>query len=68
MSEALIAAILRDDANCTGIGLSNVQQRLKAIYGPEYGLQITSDSSKGTSVTIRFPMEGDANEFQSFCS
>ena len=37
------------------IGLSNVHQRLKGLYGAKYGLTITSESEEGTTVTIRIP-------------
>lgn len=38
----------------TGIGLMNVQQRLKSIYGEQYGLQIVS-SETGTDVRMNIP-------------
>ncbi len=37
------------------IGLKNLQQRLKLFYGPEYGLQISSQLNQGTEVEIRLP-------------
>ena len=40
-----------------GIGVHNVQQRLKMKYGEEYGLSIESEKGKGTAVEIRFPAE-----------
>lgn len=39
-----------------GIGLKNVDQRLKTIYGPENGLGITSGRGKGTKFDIRVPV------------
>lgn len=39
-----------------GIGLKNVDQRLKTIYGPENGLNITSGRGKGTKFEIRVPI------------
>jgi two-component system sensor histidine kinase LytS len=68
MSETLIASILCTDANRTSIGLSNVHQRLKAIYGSEYGLKITSCPTQGTTVTIPFPLKGAENESKNSCS
>jgi two-component system sensor histidine kinase LytS len=46
------------------LGVNNVNQRLKGIFGEKYGLQIDSKVGEGTSVTIRIPpienlMEGD---------
>jgi len=39
----------------TGIGLANVDRRLKLIYGEDYGLEIASDPDIRTVVTIRIP-------------
>ncbi|MET3287751.1 UNVERIFIED_CONTAM: two-component system sensor histidine kinase ChiS [Brevibacillus sp. OAP136] len=39
-----------------GVGLYNVERRLKAMYG--CGLEINSTSGKGTSVTMRLRKEG----------
>lgn len=37
------------------IGLANVSDRIKIIYGENYGLDIFSESEKGTTVIIRIP-------------
>ncbi len=37
------------------IGLSNVNQRIKLLYGEKYGLVITSKNDEGTSVVIELP-------------
>jgi two-component system sensor histidine kinase LytS len=39
-----------------GIGLKNVDQRLKAIYGQESGLKVTSSPGKGTRFEIAIPI------------
>lgn len=39
-----------------GVGMSNVHERLKSLYGEEYGLKIESEVDKGTSVFIRIPL------------
>ena len=39
----------------TGIGLINVNKRIKLKYGKEYGLKIDSTPEIGTCVTIRLP-------------
>jgi two-component system LytT family sensor kinase len=41
--------------NGDGIGLINVQSRLHAIFGPEYGLEIDSRLGSGTTVTMTVP-------------
>ena len=45
----------------TGIGIKNVNDRLKIYFGRQYGLHITSEPDVGTCVEIRMPKirEGD---------
>jgi len=43
----------------TGIGISNVDLRLKLRYGPRYGLAYASAPGKGTACTLRIPVKGD---------
>ncbi|MEG6615049.1 histidine kinase [Peptococcaceae bacterium 1198_IL3148] len=40
----------------SGVGLSNVHERLKILFGEEYGLTITSNQGEGTSVKVRVPL------------
>ncbi len=42
--------------NRRGVGLSNVAERLRRLYGDAYGLQIDSAPGKGTTVHLRLPM------------
>lgn len=42
-----------------GVGVYNVQQRLKLYYGEEYGLRYESVLGEGTCVTLSVPMESD---------
>jgi two-component system sensor histidine kinase YesM len=39
----------------SGIGLINVQQRIRLYYGEEYGLQIKSELDEGTTIIIHLP-------------
>lgn len=41
--------------NSKGYGMRNVNQRIKLLYGEEYGLHIESVVGEGTVVTIRLP-------------
>jgi two-component system sensor histidine kinase YesM len=41
----------------TGIGVRNVDQRIKLYYGEEYGIEIESEIFEGTIVTIWLPKE-----------
>ncbi|MFI5174223.1 MAG: sensor histidine kinase [Terriglobia bacterium] len=38
-----------------GIGISNVNERLKVVYGSEYQLQLKSENGRGTQTLIRIP-------------
>jgi len=40
-----------------GIGLQNIDDRLKMTFGSEYGLFITSEIGQGTRIEIRIPEE-----------
>lgn len=39
----------------SSIGIKNVNQRIKAYYGEEYGIKLESNLNTGTSVRIRIP-------------
>ena len=43
--------------NSNGVGVYNVQRRLKLYYGSDYGLSYESAVGKGTRVTLRIPGE-----------
>ena len=62
MSEEQIEAIMQHGpTDRTGIGINNVNDRLKIYFGKSYGLHITSEPDVGTCVEIRMPKikEGD---------
>lgn len=62
MSPDLIQSIMeRGPKDRTGIGIKNVNDRLKIYFGKKYGLHITSEPDVGTCVEIRMPkiQEGD---------
>lgn len=40
-----------------GIGMYNVNQRLKILYGDEYGIEVISEKNIGTSVIIKLPLD-----------
>lgn len=47
----------------TGLGLSNVQQRLRHCHGNSYGLELFSTSGKGTTVVLWIPLNNrNSNE------
>ncbi len=62
MSEENIARMLTDTSRVTkhymsGIGLPNVDRRIKLVYGDQYGLRIDSQVGVYTCVTVSLPLE-----------
>ncbi|OIQ09016.1 sensor histidine kinase YehU [Moorella thermoacetica] len=45
-----------------GLGLSIVNERLKALYGPEYAVRVKSVPGQGTEVVLRFPKKVEHRE------
>ena len=41
----------------TSIGINNVNDRIKLLYGDEYGVTITSEENKGTNVRVLIPAQ-----------
>ena len=39
----------------SGIGLRNVQERIRLYFGPEYGVTIQSEPDEGTVVVLHLP-------------
>ncbi|MDE6925353.1 MAG: sensor histidine kinase [Acetatifactor sp.] len=62
ISEENISRLLTDTSRVTrnymsGIGLPNVDRRIKLVYGPEYGIKIDSEPGVYTCVTVSLPLE-----------
>ena len=56
MEPEQVAALLQNEpSDRTGIGIKNVNDRLRIYFGPGYGLSIESAPYAGTTVTIRTP-------------
>ena len=45
-----------------GYGLKNVNDRIRLLYGENYGIHIFSSPDEGTTVIMKFPKEGRENE------
>ena len=45
-----------------GYGLKNVNDRIRLLYGENYGIRILSAPDEGTTVMMRFPKEGRKDE------
>lgn len=53
--EDKLKSLLIEEPEEKRVGIMNVHKRLQAIYGPEYGLTITSSVGTGTCVALTFP-------------
>lgn len=47
--------LAKDRSDSGGIGVKNVNDRLKIYFGEKYGLSIESEPDVGTTVTVRIP-------------
>jgi len=52
-----------DQPMSSGIGLANVRERLRVIYGAAYQLRLTSEPGKGTSARVEIPELTHAEQF-----
>ncbi|HEX7714078.1 MAG TPA: sensor histidine kinase [Bacillota bacterium] len=57
MSPEQMEAVWERDRNRSGIGVRNVDERLKLSFGPDYGLKLTSTHGGGTTVLLRIPFQ-----------
>ncbi|MET9436331.1 histidine kinase [Streptomyces sp. NPDC006551] len=56
MDPDVLRSILRGERpSGAGIGLSNVDERLRQVYGAEYGLVVETGIGAGMKVTVRIP-------------
>lgn len=46
----------RENITGSGVGVRNVNERIKLYFGKEYGLQFESEEGEGTKVTILLPI------------
>lgn len=69
ISKENIDRMLTDTSRVTkhymsGIGLPNVDRRIKLVYGQEYGLAIDSEVGVYTCVTVSLPLEFHGHDIQ----
>ena len=50
-----LVRVLSGSDTSDAVGLHNVDERLRAVFGEEYGLRIRSVPGSGTTVTLRIP-------------
>ena len=61
MTEVQVLSLFSDEVRVTskkgsGIGVKNVNERIKLYFGERYGLTIDSEPDEGTTITIRLPV------------
>ena len=65
MAPEQVAALLQNEpSDRTGIGIKNVNDRLKIWFGERYGLHIESEPDCGTRVTVRMPKVREEDEYE----
>ncbi|MCL6604018.1 MAG: sensor histidine kinase [Paenibacillus sp.] len=59
MTEAFLQQMLRGEVKTrgTGIGLLNIQERIKLAFGNDYGLRVISGEGTGTRVEVLIPLQ-----------
>ena len=54
---------IKNEYNWQSIGMKNIHDRLKYLYGEKYGIQVTSTPHVGTIVCVRMPViRGENND------
>lgn len=48
----------KENVRLGGVGLANVNQRIRLHFGDPYGLQVESVVGEGTTATMKLPMDG----------
>ena len=46
-------------SGCSGVGLVNIQKRLRLTYGNNYGITIQKNNKGGTHILIQIPKRSD---------
>lgn len=54
-AEAILNGTVQAKGKGSGIGLKNVNERIKICFGEEYGLNIVSELDEGTTITVHMP-------------
>lgn len=63
MTEEQCGKILKKEkSDSSGIGVKNVNDRLKIYFGERYGLSIKSELDEGTEVTVKIPRIEESGE------
>lgn len=59
MEQSFVAQLLSGEVKTkgSGLGLKNIEDRIKLLYGEAYGLTLQSEPNGGTKVTLMLPYE-----------
>ncbi|MNJ76826.1 putative sensor-like histidine kinase [compost metagenome] len=57
--DSIYKALNDPEAPGKNVGLKNVHERIKSVFGEQYGLTINSREHVGTSVLLTFPITED---------
>ena len=57
--QSIVSSLEVDEVEGARIGLRNIHHRLTLYYGEQYGLNITSQLEKGTTIHFKIPMGGN---------
>lgn len=52
---------IKNEYNWQSIGMKNIHDRLRYLYGEKYGIQVTSNPNVGTIVSVRMPVTRGVN-------
>lgn len=62
LSEEQARSVMEERQSRSGIGLWNVNERIKLSFGPSYGLTLESKKGIGTTVSLRIPLQYPSEE------
>lgn len=54
--------LIRNPKSKSGIGIKNVHQRVRLLYGSDYGVSVFSELDEGTTAQVRLPIIFDQQE------
>lgn len=55
VQDQVMSGVIKEKSKGSGIGVRNVQERIKLYFGMTYGIEIFSEPDEGTLVRIRMP-------------
>ena len=57
LSEEQVRTVMQNKGSKSGIGLYNVNERIRLCFGSSYGLTLESTKGMGTTVSLRIPLQ-----------